>query len=77
LHAINRQTPRFIGLSRACPARFGFPKEKSARAPRARVCISCPQAGTVEILNLHTWKLQEHLKLTPWVDGLGFLASTN
>jgi hypothetical protein len=43
----------------------------------SRAYISCPQAGTVKILDLHSWKLEESLKLTPWVDGLGFLASTN
>jgi hypothetical protein len=43
----------------------------------SRAYISCPQAGTVEILDLRRWKLQESLKLTPWVDGLAFLASTN
>jgi hypothetical protein len=31
----------------------------------------------VEILDLHSWKLEEPLKLTPWVDGVAFLASTN
>ena len=43
----------------------------------SRAYVSCPQAGTVEILNLQSWKLEEPLKLTPWVDGLGFLASIN
>jgi YVTN family beta-propeller protein len=43
----------------------------------SRAYISCPQAGTVEILDLHSWKLEAPLKLTPWVDGLAFLASIN
>ncbi len=43
----------------------------------SRAYVSCPQAATVEILNLQSWKLEEPLKFTPWVDGLDFLASTN
>jgi YVTN family beta-propeller protein len=43
----------------------------------SRAYVSCPQAATVEILNLQSWNLEEPLKLTPWVDGLGFLASMN
>jgi YVTN family beta-propeller protein len=43
----------------------------------SRAYISCPQAGTVEILDLQSWKLEAPLKLTPWVDGLAFLDSTN
>ncbi|HXR32787.1 MAG TPA: hypothetical protein VN830_03710 [Verrucomicrobiae bacterium] len=43
----------------------------------SRAYISCPQSGTVEILNLQTWKLEEPLGLTKGVDGLGFLASLN
>jgi len=69
--------PCFVGASRAGLARFRFPKEKSAHARLACAYISCPQAGTVEILDLHSWKLEAPLKLTPWVDGLAFLASTN
>lgn len=43
----------------------------------SRAYISCPQAATVEILNLQSWKLEEPLKFTPWVDGLGFLSAAN
>ncbi len=43
----------------------------------SRAYASCPRAGTVEILDLHSWKLEEPLKLTPGVDGLDYLASTN
>jgi len=36
--------------------------------------VSCPQAGTIEILNLQTWQLEEPIKLTRGVDGLAFAA---
>jgi DNA-binding beta-propeller fold protein YncE len=41
----------------------------------ARAYVSCPQAGTVEVLNLKTWQLEKPLELTKGVDGLAF-AST-
>jgi len=37
-----------------------------------RAYVSCPQAGTVEILNLKTWELEKPLELTKGVDGLAF-----
>jgi len=43
----------------------------------SRAYISCPQASIVEILNLQTWKLEEPLRFTPWVDGLDYLRSVN
>jgi YVTN family beta-propeller protein len=42
----------------------------------SRAYVSCPQAGTIEILNLKTWQLEEPIKLTKGVDGLAF-ASTD
>jgi DNA-binding beta-propeller fold protein YncE len=33
---------------------------------------SCPQAGTIEILHLHTWQLEPPIELTKGVDGLAF-----
>jgi YVTN family beta-propeller protein len=38
----------------------------------ARAYISCPQAGTIEILNLKTWQLEQPIHLTKGVDGLAF-----
>lgn len=35
--------------------------------------VSCPQAGTIEVLNLGDNKLEEPLKLTKGVDGLAWL----
>lgn len=37
--------------------------------------VSCPQAGTIEILNLRDGKLEEPIHLTKGVDGLAWLAS--
>ncbi len=37
--------------------------------------VSCPQAGTIEILNLRDGKLEESIHLTKGVDGLAWLAS--
>jgi hypothetical protein len=42
-----------------------------------RAFVSCPQAGTIEILNLQTWQLEEPLKLTRGVDGLAFAATAH
>ncbi|MGB9510819.1 MAG: hypothetical protein WBU20_03980, partial [Candidatus Acidiferrum sp.] len=41
----------------------------------SRAYISCPQAGTVEILNLKTWQLEPAIQLSKGVDGLAFAAS--
>jgi YVTN family beta-propeller protein len=37
--------------------------------------VSCPQKGTIEILNLHTRKLEAPIALTPGVDGLAWIPS--
>jgi YVTN family beta-propeller protein len=42
----------------------------------SRAYVSCPQAGTVEILNLKTWQLEKSIQLTKGVDGLAFASST-
>ena len=34
--------------------------------------VSCPQAGTIEILNLKSWQLEPPIHLTKGVDGLAF-----
>ena len=41
----------------------------------ARAYISCPQAGTVEILNLRTWELEKPIQLPKGGDGLAFAAN--
>jgi YVTN family beta-propeller protein len=42
----------------------------------SRAYVSCPQAGTIEILNLGNWQLESPIQLTKGVDGLAFV-STN
>jgi YVTN family beta-propeller protein len=37
--------------------------------------VSCPQGGTIEILNLKDWKLEEPIRLTKGVDGMAWLSS--
>ena len=32
--------------------------------------VSCPQGGTIDILNLKDWKLEEPIRLTKGVDGM-------
>ena len=41
----------------------------------SRAYVSCPAAGTIEILNLRTWQLEESIKLSKGVDGLAYAAS--
>ena len=38
--------------------------------------VSCPQGGTIEILNLKDWKLEEPIRLTKGVDGMAWVPST-
>ena len=40
-----------------------------------RAYVSCPQGGTIEILNLKDWKLEEPIRLTKGVDGMAWLPS--
>jgi YVTN family beta-propeller protein len=37
--------------------------------------LSCPQGGTIEILNLTNWKLEEPIRLTKGVDGMAWVSS--
>ena len=37
--------------------------------------VSCPQGGTIEILNLKDWKLEEPIHLTKGVDGMAWVPS--
>jgi YVTN family beta-propeller protein len=43
----------------------------------SRAYISCPQAGTIEILDLKSWQLDKPIQLTKGVDGLAFAAARN
>jgi YVTN family beta-propeller protein len=40
-----------------------------------RAYVSCPQAGTIEVLDLKTWQLEKPIQLTRGVDGLAFAAT--
>jgi YVTN family beta-propeller protein len=37
--------------------------------------VTCPQGGTIEILNLKDWKLEEPIRLTKGVDGMAWAPS--
>jgi len=37
--------------------------------------VSCPQGGTIEILNLKDWRMEEPIRLTKGVDGMGWVPS--
>jgi DNA-binding beta-propeller fold protein YncE len=37
--------------------------------------VCCPQGGTIEILNLKDWKLEEPIRLTKGVDGMAWAPS--
>jgi len=39
------------------------------------VYVTCPQGGTIEILNLKDWKLEEPIRLTKGVDGMAWVPS--
>jgi DNA-binding beta-propeller fold protein YncE len=41
-----------------------------------RAYVSCPQAGTVEILNLKTWEMEKPIQIPKGGDGLAFAAKT-
>jgi YVTN family beta-propeller protein len=41
-----------------------------------RAFVSCPQAGTIEVLNLKTWQMENPIQLTKGVDGLAFAGSS-
>jgi YVTN family beta-propeller protein len=52
------------------------PGEFALSPDGAHAYVSCPQGGTIEILNLRDWKLEEPIRLTKGVDGMGWLPST-
>jgi len=54
------------------PAALG---EVTVAPDGSRAYVSCPQAGTIEVLNLRDGRLEESLHLTKGVDGLVWLPS--
>jgi DNA-binding beta-propeller fold protein YncE len=52
------------------------PQGEFALAPDGtHAYVSCPQGGTIAILNLTDWKLEEPIRLTKGVDGMAWVPS--
>jgi len=51
------------------------PGEFALAPDGTRAYLSCPQGGTIEILNLTDWKLEEPIRLTKGVDGMAWVPS--
>jgi len=51
------------------------PGEFALSSDGALAYLSCPQGGTIEILNLKEWKLEEPIRLTKGVDGMDWVPS--
>jgi YVTN family beta-propeller protein len=49
------------------------PGEIALAPDGARAYVSCPQGGTIEVLNLKDWKLEEPIRLTKGVDGMAWV----
>lgn len=52
------------------------PGEFALAPDGTRAYVSCPQGGTIEVLNLTDWKLEEPIQLTKGVDGMAWVRST-
>jgi YVTN family beta-propeller protein len=51
------------------------PGEFALTADGTHAYLSCPQGGTIEVLNLKDWKLEEPIRLTKGVDGMAWVPS--
>jgi DNA-binding beta-propeller fold protein YncE len=51
------------------------PGEFALAPDGAHAYLSSPQGGTIEILNLKDWRLEEPIRLTKGVDGLAWVPS--
>jgi len=51
------------------------PGEFALAADGTHAYVSCPQGGTIEVLNLKDWKLEEPIRLTKGVDGMAWVPS--
>ena len=51
------------------------PGEFALRLDGTRAYVSSPQGGTIEILNLKDWTLEEPIRLTKGVDGMAWVPS--
>lgn len=52
------------------------PGEFALSADGTHAYVSCPQGGTIEVLDLKDWKLEEPIRLTKGVDGMAWVPST-
>jgi YVTN family beta-propeller protein len=41
-----------------------------------RAYLTCPQGGTIEVLNLRDWKMEEPIRLTKGVDGMALVPAS-
>ena len=51
------------------------PGEFALSSDATHAYVSCPQGGTIEILNLKDWKLEEPIRLSKGVDGMAWVPS--
>jgi YVTN family beta-propeller protein len=51
------------------------PGEFALSADGIHAYVTCPQGGTIEILNLKDWKMEEPIRLTKGVDGMAWVSS--
>jgi YVTN family beta-propeller protein len=51
------------------------PGEFALTADGTHAYLSCPQGGTIEVLNLKDWKLEEPIRLSKGVDGMAWVPS--
>ena len=51
------------------------PGEFALSSDGAYAYLSCPQGGTIQILDLKDWKLEEPICLTKGVDGMAWVVS--
>lgn len=51
------------------------PGEFALSLDGTRAYLACPQGGTIEVLNLQDWKLEEPIRLAKGVDGMAWVTS--
>ena len=54
-----------------------YPPQENSRCRQTAYTpnVTCPQGGTIEILNLKDWKMEEPIRLTKGVDGMAWVFS--
>jgi hypothetical protein len=52
-----------------------YPGEFALASDGTHAYLSCPQGGTIEVLNLKNWNLEEAIRLTKGVDGMAWVPS--